>query len=143
MSFFNGINGRGELAPSAGAVSAIERILSRSLNTSVTTTTPRFVASSTVRGSGRWHNILKLDSSHSLTTYFVPSAYFSTGSISGLCASTPLIATRRIDSSWYFVEMERRLVQYWSEGSLRFKQRLNSPSTFNAGSSRNSWMITY
>jgi len=51
VSFLNPIIGRGELA--SPAVSGTDRIFSRSLNTSVATTTPSFVASSTVRGSGR------------------------------------------------------------------------------------------
>ena len=123
------INSWGNLVSSV--TPGLERIFSRSLNTSVTTTTPSFLASSTVRGSRRWHNILKLDSSHSLTVYFVASAYLSTGSISGRHASIPLIATGLIKSSWYFVEMERRFIQCWSEGSLRPKQRLKNSSVPN------------
>lgn len=118
------INGREELAACSSLAPGVERIFSRSVYALFTVTAPSFLASSMERGSGRWHNILKLEAFHFSTAYFSASAYFSTRSISGPCPSIPFIAAGRIKSSSSFVEMEGEgegLVQYWSQRSPRVK----------------------
>ena len=123
--FIGSVGGWADFAVRSSVVPDLERI-SRSVKILVTITTPSFFASSIVRGAGRWDNISKLEASQPATPYSTASAYFSTGSISGLYVLIPLIARGRIESSWYFVEIERRSIQCWSEGSPRFKQRLGN-----------------
>ena len=92
------IEGWGDPAVRSPDVCDLERAFSRFVKICVTIATPSFPASGIVRGAGRSHNILKLESFHPSTMYFTANAYFSTGSISGLYASIPLIAMGRINS---------------------------------------------